>query len=59
MSHMQLTPYSHAKQDYSHTKPGAGIWPAVLQISEIVESKCHVHYTTIYYISALAGDPLL
>ena len=42
--------------------PGAGIWPAVLRVSEIVESKCHMYYATICRITAhqpLAVDPLL
>ena len=46
--HTQLGPFtrSHANQDYSHAflfMPGTWIWPAVLQVSETVESKCHVY----------------
>ena len=48
LTHAESTPFtrSHANQDYSHTlflfMPGAGMWPVVLQIPEIVESNCHV-----------------
>ena len=46
---MQLAPFtrSHATQDYSHAflfMPGARIWPAVLQVSEIKIARVLGHY---------------
>ena len=54
--HTQSAPFtcSHANQDYSHAflfMPGTGIWPAVLQVSEIVEcgsTSVTVHAPLVY-----------